>query len=532
VTSAAAATATDPLDQVAEFLVRACKADELDERLELAGATGSTARVIDALNALFDKLWVKDFQLGAKQEMLEKIVEIRTNEVHEILDHVNTGFLLTLRDETVLDNFSRSCTEIFGLTDLKGRKISELLGFDDRRREHFSLAYQQIFDGLLPPEVCLGQLPSELTMGDRSYSLQGAAILGHDGQVAKVFFTINDTTEIRKLELENALRQALIEIVRQKDSFRAFLHETRKAFQLARRSPSQARFRNLLHTAKGNFGCFGLHDLAALIHTIEDATEVTAAHLQAVEDALKRFLVVHRPIIGLDYDEVSLAASPELERLHPLLETLIAQDSMAARRDAVASFLATIHWVPAGALLAPLRGVFDRVSQRLEKAASFELTGQDVLVDPDRVGAVFSNLGHLIRNSLDHGIEPCHERGAKPLYGRVSVACRETPSDWIVEVTDDGRGINVEAVAEAAVARGQVDAKDLLDMSRTQRVRLIGLDGVTTKLTATLESGRGVGTAALIEAVHAQGGDVKITTIRGEGTKVTVRIPQRPAGRS
>ncbi len=102
------------LDSMAAFLNRACLVDELSERLDQDGAPEELRPVIEGLNALFDKLWVSQFQLGAKQEMLEKLVEIRTNEVHEILNNVRTGFLLTLRDETVLDNYSRACVTIFG----------------------------------------------------------------------------------------------------------------------------------------------------------------------------------------------------------------------------------------------------------------------------------------------------------------------------------------------------------------------------------------------------------------------------------
>ena len=519
--------AAAPLDLIAEFLDRACHANELDERLEIPGIEGATQNVVDSLNVFLDKLWVKEFQLTAKREMLEKVVEIRTNEVHEILDHVNTGFLLTLADGTVLDNFSRSCVDIFGLAQLRGQQLADLLGFDDRKKAHFVLAYQQVFEGFLPPEVSLGQLPSEFTLAGRTYSLQGAAILGKDGQVAKVFFTINDTTEIRKLEAENALRQALIEIVRQKDTFRAFLHETSKAFDAARESPSQVRFRTLLHTTKGNLGCYGLHDLAALVHSIEDSPEITLRQLQSVEDTLKKFLRVHAAIIGLDYPEPSYGARHvTLERLRPALAAIVREGSEAARRAVVDDLVRKLDWVNAGVLLAPLRGMVDRLAKRLDKPVSFEVLGQDVLVDPQRVGAVFANLGHLIRNAVDHGIEPADERAGKPPTGKVVVSCRETADDWVLEVSDDGRGIDLAAIHRAALAAGRVTDAELCAMSRDGQLRLIFLDRVTTKDCATEDSGRGVGTTALLDSVEQLRGSVAIASAPGEGTRITVRIPR------
>lgn len=519
----------DPLDQIAAFLNRVCQSDDLDERIEIVGhdgVTGSAQRAAEALNAFIDKLWIKGFQLSARHEMLEKIVEIRTNEVHEILDNVSTGFMLAIFDETVLDNFSRSCVDIFGVSELRGRRVSDLLGFDERRKAHFALAYQQVFDGFLPPEVTLGQLPSRFVLRGREYSIQGAPIFSTDGQIAKVFFTINDTTEIRKLEAENALRQALIEIVRQRDAFRHFLHETSRAFRSVRETPSQGRLRNLLHTVKGNLGCYGLHELAALVHSIEDAPEITFKHLQRVEDTLKGFLQTHRAVIGLDYPAPSNAPRiTVLEGLRPLLDTIVAEESPAARRAAVDEFLRKGMWLPAGALLAPLGGIVERGAERLEKRATFEVTGHDVLVDPLRVGPIFSNLGHLVRNSLDHGIERPDERGDKDPCARISVACREERGVWVVEVSDDGRGVDVEALGRKAVAKGALTDDVLRAMSPEARLRLVFLDGVSTRDEATMDSGRGVGASALLESVEALGGSVEVETRRGEGTRFTVRIP-------
>lgn len=531
-TTAAQASGPGPagaasLEQIADFLNRACEAEELDERLELESASAPMQRVVESLNAFLDKLWAQQFQLGARQEMLEKVVEIRTSEVHEILDHVSTGFLLTLRDESVFDNFSRSCLDIFGVSDLKGQKLSALMGLGENARAHFSLCYEQIFDDFLPAQVSIGQLPPEFTIGSRIYQIQGAPIFGKDGQVAKVFFTVNDTTELRKVEAENTLRQALLEIVRQKDTFRTFLQETSKAFEAARQAPSQVRSRTLLHTIKGNLGCYGLHEIAALVHSIEDAPEITPRHLTSVEDTLKKFMQIHRAVIGIDYPAPDRGArTTEIERLRPILETMVAEDSRGVREAVVEDFLAKVSWVKAGALLAPLRGVVDRVARRLEKTVSFEITGQDMLVDPERAGAVFTNLNHLVRNSVDHGIELPEQRGKKPACGRITIACRESEDEWILEIADDGRGIDVDAVGAAAIAGGRLGADELQAMSRDERLRLIFLDGVTTRESATQDSGRGVGTTALRDSLEAARGKVDIATMPGEGTRITVRIPR------
>ena len=520
-------TAVANLGQLAEFLGRVCQAEELDERFELAAPSDPERRVVEALNAFLDKLWISSFQLTAKQELLEKVIEIRTNEVHEILDNVNTGFLIALQDERVLDNFSRSCTAIFGREDLQGHKISELLGGGERRQEHFSACYEQVFEGFLPVELALDQLPKEFTLGDRTFSIQGTPIAGKDGRTAKLFFTINDTTELRKLEAENALRQALIEIVRQRDGFRAFLQDTARAFQAVREAPSEARLRNVLHTTKGNLGCFGLHEIASVIHTIEDSSELNVGHLQHVESLLKRFLEAHRAIVGMAYPEAGNARDGDLDRLRPLLASLVAEPSQAARQAALDELLRKLSWVPAASLLTSVRPLVDRVALRLDKLVVLTISGEDMLVEPRQMSAVFANLGHLVRNALDHGFELPAERHTKPLLGQLDVRCHETAAAWHVEVSDDGRGIDAEAVGAAAVARGKLTADQLAAMPYGAKLRLIFADGVTTRTEATLESGRGVGMAALLDAVEAAGGTIDVTTKVGEGTAFAIQIPKR-----
>jgi two-component system, chemotaxis family, sensor kinase CheA len=517
----------DALERLATFLKDVSKAEALEDRLEIPGIDGPLLDAVSALNAFLDKLWVKDFQLSAKQEMLEKVVEIRTNEVHEILDNVSAGFLIALQNETVLDNFSRSCAAIFGTSDLKGHKLSELMGMDERAQAHFSMCYEQIFEDFLPPQVSIAQLPTEMDIAGRSYHVRGAPIFGKDERVAKMFFTITDTTELRKVEAENALREALLQIVRQKDNFRAFLHETSGKFQEVREAPSQRKLRAFLHTLKGNLGCFGLHEIASLVHSIEDAPEITTQHLHNVEDTLRHFMETHEDVIGLKYPVARYGRRlSEIEQLRPVLEALAVEDSAEARRKIVERTLREMAWVSVGVLLSPLRGVVERVSTRLEKVVNFEIKGGDLTVDPDRVGAVFSNVVHLVRNSLDHGIESPDQRGNKPERARLTISFKASPNEWVLEVADDGRGIDVDAVASAAVAKGKVDANAVERMSRDERLQLIFLDGLSTKQAATEESGRGVGTTALLEAVRDVGGSLSVATALGEGTTFTVRIPR------
>lgn len=520
---------TTPGERLAQFVEGLLTATELEDRLALDDADPIAQRAATALNAFLDKLWVKEWELQAKQEMLEQVVQIRTKEVHEILDNVAAGFLIALRDGVILDNCSRSCTEIFRQSDLKGKTLPEVMHLDARARDNWIACYDQVFEDLLPVELSLDQLPKEFALEGRIYRIEGSPLRGVDGRVAKVFFTVTDTTELRNAERDNALRRALLEIVSQKEGFQAFLYETRQAFVEARGANKQTTLRNVLHTVKGNLGCYGLHEIASLVHAIEDKPSLGAEDLDTVEGTLRKFLEVHRSILGFGYPTDGRPTRQiDVEQLVPFLAGLAREESPAARRAAVASFVERLTWVPARALLSPLHGVVQRGAERLEKDVELVIEGGDLLLDVTLLGTVVANLGHLVRNSLDHGIEPPDRRGDKPPRGQILVRCREAADDWILDVEDDGAGVDADALVRAAVRKGVLTEEAAASLDAEGRLRLLFADGVSTRDVVTTLSGRGVGTSSLLATVEERGGEVEVFSEPGRGTRFRLRVPRRP----
>lgn len=296
----------DVLNRIAALLERATTTGDLSERLprEMVAENPAIEGVATALHQLFDKLWVQEFQLGAKREMLEKVLEIRTREVHDILDNVATGFLVARPDETVLPNYTRSCTRIFGAVALEGERLSSLMKLGEREQEAFSDAYERIFADVAPLDACVEQLPSNFDLGGRSYHLQVSPITTPLGQVTKLFVTVSDTTELRRVEAQSALRFTLLEILRRRDVFRGFLAEARRAIGDARAAPRQATLRAVLHTFAPHLETFGLREVSALVRSLDACHELTLRDLDTLEDALRRFLAMHRDVLGIDYDDL------------------------------------------------------------------------------------------------------------------------------------------------------------------------------------------------------------------------------------
>lgn len=165
----------------------------------------------------------------------------------------------------------------------------------------------------------------------------------------------------------------------------------------------------------------------------------------------------------------------------------------------------------------------------LETGKSFklEIEGRDVEVDKTILETLSDPLLHLIRNACDHGIEPPAARKAagKSETGRISIRARHEAGTIVVEVEDDGAGIDAEAVASKAVALGLASQERVTRMSEGEKQALIFLPGLSTSAKVTDISGRGVGMDVVKTNVDKLGGQVDIFSRLGSGSRIRLRLP-------
>ncbi len=182
----------------------------------------------------------------------------------------------------------------------------------------------------------------------------------------------------------------------------------------------------------------------------------------------------------------------------------------------------------------PLRHVFQRfprlvreISAELGKRVQLVTQGDATEADKAIVEALFEPLLHVVRNALDHGIQNAAQRAdaGKPALATLHLRAARDGEHVVVEVQDDGAGINLARVRQIAVARGIVTAEDLAAMSDAQATDLIFLPGFSTAQTVTGLSGRGVGMDAVRASVNRMGGQVSVETQAGRGTIVRFILP-------
>jgi two-component system chemotaxis sensor kinase CheA len=155
------------------------------------------------------------------------------------------------------------------------------------------------------------------------------------------------------------------------------------------------------------------------------------------------------------------------------------------------------------------------------------MSGQETELDRTVIEEIGDPLVHLIRNSIDHGIEAESERAraGKDLSGTIWLSSFNEGNKVFIEVRDDGKGIDAEKIVAKAIGRGLITEEDATAMSHSQKLDLIFAPGLSTSETITDISGRGVGMDVVRTKVESLSGTVHIDSQSGEGTRVRIELP-------
>jgi len=183
--------------------------------------------------------------------------------------------------------------------------------------------------------------------------------------------------------------------------------------------------------------------------------------------------------------------------------------------------------VPVGRLFAPFVRMVRDGARAAGKSVALEVQGETVEMDTTIVELMADPLIHLVRNAIAHGIETEEERRGqdKPSQGTIHLGAAHKGGSIYIEVADDGRGIDVEAVGEAARRGGFVTAETLARLGERDILDLIFLPGLSTASSVTTDAGRGVGMDVVRENVGRLGGEIEVETERGRGTRFRIRLP-------
>ncbi len=212
------------------------------------------------------------------------------------------------------------------------------------------------------------------------------------------------------------------------------------------------------------------------------------------------------------------ALSAEILRLHRGFDRRLTE---------IQAGILEVRMVPLGQVFERLARVARQISRELEKEIRLVITGAETEIDKLIVEELSDPLMHMLRNAIDHGIEHAEQRSkvGKPEAGTIALNAYQQGSHVMIEIEDDGQGIDEQALLAKASQLGKIDPGESGALSRDEVLALIFLPGLSTRASVNDVSGRGVGMDIVKTNIAKIGGVIDVQSERGIGTKMTITLP-------
>ncbi|MEL6431490.1 MAG: ATP-binding protein [Planctomycetota bacterium] len=451
----------------------------------------------------------------------------RERDMALVLENTQDGFVLVTSEGEPLSTCSRNAREWFGDPET-APDVGVLLFADDvEKRKTLELGWSELQESFMPLEVVLDQLPSRIQRGDRTLRLQYQPVFAGE-ELTHVLVVADDLTERIALERAEQRSRAIQSFIgfalRDPEGTRLFAEDIERLLEdvlLASDAPmDRGRALRGLHTVKGNSAVFGLRPLADRAHAIENALEDPAPGYSVRGDILtlraewRALMTEAEGFLGSKRSGIAISET-DFDALVSRLDELGDHELL--------SFVRAWRYPRLSALLLQLERQAQRIAASLgvEIDVEIDLEGGSDRVDLTCLRTFSPNLVHALRNALDHGIEPAAERleRGKPARASLELSARASGGSVVIEIADDGRGVDWERVRERARAFGlPSDTEDEL-------TRALLHDGLTTRDTVTATAGRGIGMAALRREVEQLDGRIELDSHSGQGTRWRFVLP-------
>lgn len=251
---------------------------------------------------------------------------------------------------------------------------------------------------------------------------------------------------------------------------------------------------------------------AAAQPTAGETMRVATERLDELMDRVGELVIAEarlQALTGATNDQAMMAVAEDIQRL------------VAGLRDATMS----MRMVPIGSILGRFRRLMRDLSTSLNKPLDFVTVGEDTELDKTVIELLADPLVHILRNSVDHGLETPDDRRAagKPETGTIELSARYSGAEVLITVRDDGRGLDPDKIRERAISKGVISEKD--DLTENDIFQLIFAPGFSTIDKVTELSGRGVGMDVVKRTIGSLRGEIDLTSEPGHGTTLTLRLP-------
>jgi HAMP domain-containing protein/HPt (histidine-containing phosphotransfer) domain-containing protein/two-component sensor histidine kinase len=459
------------------------------------------------------------------REIMQRI-EQRNRDMSRVLNNVSEG-LVTIDTAGIMSaERSQALTTWFGPGQPGQTLWAYLSPINHTTAECMRVGFEMLLEDVMPVEVAIGQMPRRLVQGERTWELAYCPIYEAD-RIVNLLVVVDDATERLKTEHAEGEQRAFIAIIelilKDRGGTVSFIEEASElvlSIAGAARVPREVLARQL-HTLKGNASIFGLKPLAALCHELEDKLVANSGESVAPGDRERLRAAwtywTGRLAVFLN-DGVERGISINASEYEQMLVAVIKN----VPHMKLAEMLARLRLVPTHERLSRLGEQATALAARLDKGQlSVSVEDNGVRLPAEGWQSFWSSLAHVVRNAVDHGLEGTQERSlaGKGTMPSLALSSRYAGDSIVVEIADDGRGIDWARVAEKARSQG-------LPSADAEQLKLaLFADGFSTRDEVTDLSGRGVGLAAARAECERLGGKVEVESKLGQGTMFRFRLP-------
>ena len=526
-----AARITRPLTVLTEGVNRLAAGNH-DIRVEIV--SGDEIEILGrAFNNMAAELKDSYERLENMNRTLEVKVQERTRELAErnrdmrlVMDNVNQGFLTVSVGGILAQERSAIVDHWFGPYKT-GTLFSDYIAQRDPMYAlSFKVGYEALIEDLLPRDLCLEQMPARLRQRGCEYRCSYFAILKED-RMDGLLIVINDVTSellhARQESERNEILAMFEALTKDRTGFLSLMDEANEIVKQIHSGDLALQERGL-HTLKGNAGMLGFGVVVRLCQQAEDELAERRALLPAealapVDERWRTLNEALKTFLGDKGRDVLELSTLEIEKLE---QDILAGVPTSRVLDRLASW-----WLESAELpLLRLGRYAVALTSRLGKGdLQLEVDAHGVRLAPKAWAGFWSDLVHVVRNAVDHGLEtPVQRQAAGKTLPKLRLSSAVANRKLVVEIEDFGRGVNWQAVGKAAEKMGLPSATE------EDLVRALFESSLTTSQEVTTISGRGIGLCAVRQQVQDLGGQVAVISKPGQGTCFRFTFPLPDVG--
>ncbi|MCX6131333.1 MAG: ATP-binding protein, partial [Proteobacteria bacterium] len=463
-------------------------------------------------------------QIMLEMKVKEKTIELstRNRDMRLILDNAEEGFLTCSLDGHIRSEYS-SIVEKWFTKPTSSIKIWDLLmAGDPKRLGSFQVGWDQFVDDFLPFEVCAGQMPAVIQNGNSYFGLTFTPIYDQDKKLVSILVVVTNLTAKVEHERRNRQQQELVATFQALSKDRAgFLEYFSDAENMLKnlvnpkeKTSKENQFR-LLHTLKGNSAQYGLTTLAEVCHDLESKLQegsepLTESDIKFISDFWNE---MSARLINMIGNRTRKSIELDISEYTHVLQRI----KLGASHSEIGDYIERWRLEPAIKRLDRMIDQAKSLADRLNiENIRFTTNDNGIRLEPDAFADLWSSMIHVVRNSIDHGFS-----GGKIANPTLAFSVAMNGELLVLSIKDNGVGINWDNVREKA------KKMNLPCATQSDLEECLFADGLSTKDEVSSISGRGVGMAAVKEAVFDYGGTIKVISQKGQGTEFIFTLPMR-----